>query len=104
MTDKSISYDDPQKFADIQRKLLGKEREAEIERTKDLLTSSESSNFSFKRAFILEKKGLGLRKLRVHDWCSSIFGKSLVSLGKYDANNPDLPASSITNGIFYLRK
>ena len=37
-----VKYESPQKFAEVQRNLLQLEREAEIERTKDLLLTSES--------------------------------------------------------------
>ena len=93
---KMINYDDPQKFADTQRKLLQLEREAEIERTKDLLLTSESKQLSLKKTNELEKKGLGLKKLRVQEWTTSAFGRNLLTLAKQ--NQDDLPASTISTG------
>ena len=91
-----VKYDSPQKFADIQRNLLQLEREAEIERTKDLLLTSESKQLSLKKTNELEKKGLGLKKLRVQEWTTSAFGRNLLTLAKY--NQDDLPSSTISTG------
>ena len=91
-----ISYTSPSQFAEVQLKLLQLEREAEIERNKDLLFTAESQHLSLKKSAELEKKGLGLRKLQISEWTTSAFGKNLTTLGK--ANASDLPASSITNG------
>ena len=91
-----VKYDSPQKFADIQRNLLQLEREAEIERTKDLLLTSESKQLSLKKTNELEKKGLGLKKLRVQEWTTSAFGRNLLTLAKY--NQYDLPSSTISTG------
>ena len=92
-----IKYDDPQKFADTQRKLLQLEREAEIERTKDLLLTTESKQLSLKKTNELEKKGLGLKKLRVQEWTTSAFGRNLLTLAKQ--NQDDLPATTISTGM-----
>ena len=91
-----ICYTDPTKFCETQLKLLHQEREAEIERTKDLLLASDSQNLSLKKSSDLERKGLGLKKLTIQDWTTSIFGKNLLTFAKHDQN--DLPASSITTG------
>ena len=104
------NYDSVTKFAELQSSLLKLERDEEIERTKDLLLSSDSDKFNFKKAQELEKKGLGFRKLTVHEWTTSAFGKNLVTLGK--ANQSELTASTFSNGecnlewyifIFYLK-
>ena len=92
-----IKYDDPQKFADTQRKLLQSEREAEIERTKDLLLTTESKQLSLKKTNELEKKGLGLKKMRVQEWTTSAFGRNLLTLAKQ--NQDDLPATTISTGM-----
>ena len=91
-----VKYDSPQKFAEVQRNLLQLEREAEIERTKDLLLTSESKQLSLKKTNELEKKGLGLKKLRVQEWTTSAFGRNLLTLAKY--NQDDLPSSTISTG------
>ena len=93
---KEIKYESPQSFADIQRKLLQLEREAEIERTKDLLLMTESKQLSLKKTNELEKKGLGLKKLSVQEWTTSAFGRNLLTLAKY--NQDDLPSSTISTG------
>lgn len=95
-----IEYKDPQKFVNIQFKLLSQEREAEVERNKDLISDAECQNLSLKKAADLERKGLGLRKLNVKEWTTSSFGKHLLTLEKRDQS--DLPASTITTGtVFY---
>ena len=91
-----VKYDSPQKFAEVQRNLLQLEREAEIERTKDLLLTSESKQLSLKKTNELEKKGLGLKKLHVQEWTTSAFGRNLLTLAKY--NQDDLPSSTISTG------
>ena len=96
MSKSEICYTDPTKFCDIQLKLLHQEREEEIERTKDLLLASDSQNLSLKKSSDLERKGLGLRKLIIQEWTTSIFGKNLLIFGKNDQK--ELPATSITTG------
>ena len=91
------NYDSATKFAEIQTSLLQLEREEEIERTKDLLLSSDSDKFSFKKAQELEKKGIGFRKLCVHEWTTSAFGNNLVTFGKPD-QSLELPASTFSSG------
>ena len=92
-------YDNVSKFAEIQSSLLQLERDEEIQRTKDLLLSSDSEKFSFKRAHELEKKGLGFRKLTVSEWTTSAFGNNLITLGKQDQS--ELTASTFSNGEFF---
>ena len=96
-----ISYTDPSKFCDTQLKLLHQEREAEIERTKDLLLASDSQNLCLKKSGDLERKGLGVRKLCIQDWTTSSFGKNLLTFAKHDQK--DLPASSITTGNYFKK-
>lgn len=91
-----IEYKDPQKFVDVQFKLLSQEREAEVERNKELISDAECQNLSLKKAADLERKGLAFRKLIVKEWTTSAFGKYLLSLEK--RNQSDLPASTITTG------
>ena len=92
----SKAYKDSSKFAELQLRLLQKERDEEIERTKDLLLASESQNFSHKKAADLERKGLGIKRLNIVEWTTSLFGKHLITLSKHSQN--DLPATSITTG------
>ena len=96
MKPKPAVYEDPAKFADLQKKLLQKERDEEIERTKDLLIASDSHCLSLKKAAELERKGIGIRKLQISEWSISSFGKHLLTLGK--KNQLDLPATTITSG------
>jgi len=77
--------------------LLHLEREAEIERTKDLLLATDSQNLCLKKSGELERKGLGLRKLIIQDWTTSSFGKNLLTFAK-NVPDTDLPASSIQTG------
>ena len=89
-------YDSVTKFAEIQNSLLQLERQEEIDRTKDLLLSSDSEKFSFKKAQELEKKGLGFRKVAILEWTTSAFGKNLITIGKQDQS--ELSASTFSNG------
>lgn len=93
---KKVTFKSPQEFVDLQFKWLHLEREAEIERNKELLSDSECKNLSLKRASDLERKGIGLKKLNVKEWTTSAFGKHLLSLEKKDQS--DLPASQISTG------
>ena len=94
-----ICYTDPTKFCEAQLKLLHLEREAEIERTKDLLLATDSQNLCLKKSGELERKGLGLRKLIIQDWTTSSFGKNLLTFAK-NVPDTDLPASSIQTGTY----
>ena len=89
-------YDSVTKFTEIQTSLLQLERQEEIDRTKDLLLSSDSEKFSFKKAQELEKKGLGFRKVAILEWTTSAFGKNLITIGKQDQS--ELSASTFSNG------
>merc|ERR1712062_781730 len=88
-------YDSVTKFTEIQNSLLQLERQEEIDRTKDLLLSSDSEKFSFKKAQELEKKGLGFRKVAILEWTTSAFGKNLITIGKQDQS--ELSASTFSN-------
>ena len=98
-----ICYTDPTKFCEAQLKLLHLEREAEIERTKDLLLATDSQNLCLKKSGELERKGLGLRKLIIQDWTTSSFGKNLLTFAK-NVPDTDLPASSIQTGTYNFWK
>ena len=98
-----ICYTDPTKFCEAQLKLLHLEREAEIERTKDLLLATDSQNLCLKKSGELERKGLGLRKLIIQDWTTSSFGKNLLTFSK-NVPDTDLPASSIQTGTYNFWK
>ena len=96
-----ICYTDPTKFCEAQLKLLHLEREAEIERTQDLLLATDSQNLCLKKSGELERKGLGFRKLIIQDWTTSSFGKNLLTFAKRIPDT-DLPASSIQTGTHHL--
>ena len=93
-------YDSVTKFTEIQTSLLQLERQEEIDRTKDLLLSSDSEKFSFKKAQELEKKGLGFRKVAILEWTTSAFGKNLITIGKQDQS--ELSASTFSSGEYFL--
>ena len=82
-------------FASIQKALLSMEKDEETLRSHEILTSGINN---IKQ---LERQGLAIRKIGVHERRTGLYGKTILVFGKSitgKSESDELPANTLSNG------